>query len=85
MPNNKLNADVIVNFSTFSTIWQFTPISDDATEFFENDCGFEDWQKLNGTYAVDHRPARDFAHFLTNYGFTVVHPAHGVFVGGIDG
>lgn len=74
--------DIVVNFSTFSTIWQFTPVTQDAEEFLENDCGFESWQKLNGTYAVDHRPARDFARFLHDQGFIIFHPTHGVYQGG---
>ena len=78
---NKHNADIVVNFSPFSSVWQFTPVTECAEEFFENDCGFESWQKLNGTYCVDHRPARDFAAFLADQGFTIFHPQHGYFQG----
>lgn len=81
MTNIHSDADIIVNFSPFSSIWQFTPVTEHAEEFFENDCGFEDWQKLNGTYCVDHRPARDFAEFLVDQGFTVLHPQYGYFQG----
>jgi hypothetical protein len=73
------NADIVVSFSTFSTIWQFTPVSVEADSFLANDCGFEDWQSFGGTYCVDSRPAKDFAHFLADQGFVLFHPEHGYF------
>ena len=83
MTNNTypVGTDIVVNFSTFSTIWQFTPISTAAEEFLENDCGFEDWQKSCGTSAVDHRPARDLARYMVGEGFVVMHPEYGYFGG----
>ena len=72
--------DFIVHAGEWATVWQFQPVSKKALELVD-ELDLEDWQWLGGSFAVDHRPARDLARYFVSEGLTVYHPDYGYFGG----
>jgi len=54
----------------YGTIVYFTPQTEAAREF-ASELGLEPWQRLGGSFAVDHRPARDVLDLIENHGLTI--------------
>lgn len=75
------DADFLIHAGEWATVWQFEPVTEAAKEFVEENLELEDWQKLGGTFACDHRPARQLARQLSDEGFVLFHPTYGYFVG----
>lgn len=53
------------------TIIIFTPVSDDAREWFAENVQMEDWQRVGAGIAVDHSYADDLLHFIRRRGLRV--------------
>ena len=80
---NTVKPDFIVHAGEWATLWQFQPVSAQALEFVQEELNMliEDWQWIGGSFAMDHRPARDLASYIVGEGMTVYHPDYGYFGG----
>jgi len=80
---NTVKPDFIVHAGEWATLWQFQPVSAQALEFVQEELNMliEDWQWIGGSFAMDHRPARDLARYIVGEGMTVYHPDYGYFGG----
>ena len=72
-------ADFIVHAEGYATVWIFEPKSEAAKAFIEEgNLEIEDWQWSGKSFAVDHRPARELAHWLADtHEFNVFNPSYG--------
>lgn len=73
-------SDFIIHAEGYATVWGFEPQNDAARELLA-EIGTEDWQWVGNVFYTDHRPARDLARYMTDIGFTVLHPQYGYFRG----
>lgn len=73
--------DFLIHAGEWATVWQFEPKTEAAKEFIAENVELEDWQVNGPMFAVDHRPARDLARYLTEEGFVLLHPVYGYFKG----
>lgn len=65
-------ADFHVVAEPMSTVWTFTPKSEAAKAFVEDNVDVPDYMQLgNGAFAADHRMAKDLVEALKDNGFEV--------------
>ena len=53
------------------TIWLFTPLTQTATDWVEENLDLEPWQNMGNSFAVDHRPAANLAEGMRQAGLVV--------------
>ena len=61
-----------VRISNQGTMWMFTPLTNTAKEWVEENLDLESWQKMGDSFAVDHRPAAALAEGMQEAGLIVV-------------
>ncbi len=50
-----------IRVSNMGSMWMFTPLTEKAKNWVEENLPLEPWQWMGNSFCVDHRPANDLA------------------------